>query len=785
MTKSPAVIIIARHGARLDAADKTWHLSSPAPYDPPLTYGGWTQSRALGARIASILHARDLAGSDVAPPRANATNGNFDSIDFASLDGPANSVDSRRRQKSRKRKHRVVIHTSPFLRCVQTSVAISAGIAQHQATQGVTRQRSVSPKGRAVHHLHSGSPRIHAIDGARSPALAPIAEPEEDLARGVLLRSLKEKRIQKATLRVDAFLGEWLSPDYFELITPPPKSTLMVAGAKADLLRRAENIDVFYSKTGSNTPTGNLWGQNSGSSTPTSSNKNVLAESGPLSNMANLAKALPRRDRTNSHSSVESTSSGRPSSPLKSSPKSTLGSDYRADTGTYTAPVPTYALSPSDPIPRGYVAHAREACVDVDYQWDSMREPLDWGDGGEFGEEWSAMHKRFRRGLNSLVHWYGEHGTGCMHRAEHDTISENAHGEEEDEDEDTELVVVLVTHGAGCNALIGALTNQPVLLDVGMASLTMAVRKEALSSADGRSASLQQLHNGRRSSVDLGLSDDFEMCLVASSEHLRAGVDPTRIGFMASPKMTAQSRSTAPEYRRRLGSYASGSDSPIDSSFTIGGPARSSVSSALGSIRRSSVQAGVNGPTGGMFQGGLHRSYTVHAGARVGGQGGPPPPPVSAGLDGGGLWSRPSPAFAADTPEGRESPGRNMVLNFGGDGTWNANDAKTANGSIPTQSTSTTPSAPPATATTATITTPTSASTSNSILTSPSNNTTNPPPQTDHEDEVDVIAPLPSSAVPPKIGRSLSQHGLWGSPPTGSVHERERGPKRRWSVQQE
>ncbi|KAI5298003.1 hypothetical protein KEM56_004385, partial [Ascosphaera pollenicola] len=53
--KKPAVVIIARHGTRLDSVDKHWHLTSPTPYDPPLTYGGWTQARALGAKIASLL----------------------------------------------------------------------------------------------------------------------------------------------------------------------------------------------------------------------------------------------------------------------------------------------------------------------------------------------------------------------------------------------------------------------------------------------------------------------------------------------------------------------------------------------------------------------------------------------------------------------------------------------------------------------------------------------------------------------------------------------------------
>ena len=54
--------------------------------------------------------------------------------------------------------------------------------------------------------------------------------------------SKPRKGEEKILLRIDAFLGEWLSPDYYEDITPPPNSTLMVAGAKADLLRRGDNL---------------------------------------------------------------------------------------------------------------------------------------------------------------------------------------------------------------------------------------------------------------------------------------------------------------------------------------------------------------------------------------------------------------------------------------------------------------------------------------------------------------------------------------------------------------
>jgi hypothetical protein len=67
------------HGARLDQANKDWHLTSPTPYDPPLTYGGWTQSRALGARIATLLQTRE--SSDLTPPASShGSPGEFSSI---------------------------------------------------------------------------------------------------------------------------------------------------------------------------------------------------------------------------------------------------------------------------------------------------------------------------------------------------------------------------------------------------------------------------------------------------------------------------------------------------------------------------------------------------------------------------------------------------------------------------------------------------------------------------------------------------------------------------------
>jgi hypothetical protein len=196
---------LARHGARLDVADKNWHLNSPTPYDPPLTYGGFQQSRALGARLATLLQEREEK-LRMGYVRANT-------------DGANESI-----SRQKRRKHKVVIHTSPFLRCVQTSIAIASGLAQHAGPENVSRSASAA----TIHpsRMHS-SPRLNPQSHTESPSLAPIPEPTTPQTPA------PQQAIQKATLRVDAFLGEWLSPDYFEHITAPPPSVMMVAGLQS------------------------------------------------------------------------------------------------------------------------------------------------------------------------------------------------------------------------------------------------------------------------------------------------------------------------------------------------------------------------------------------------------------------------------------------------------------------------------------------------------------------------------------------------------------------------
>ncbi len=408
--------------------------------------------------------------------------------------------------RGKRRKHKVVIHSSPFLRCIQTSVAISAGMSQYR---GSTQAHSHSSS--AKHTMHSGKPHIRTVDNARSAHLSAINEPDANGTPGRGGRRIV--KVAQTLLRVDAFLGEWLSPDYFDKITPPPGSKLMVAGAKADLLRPGDPINTVHPSSRMASSQG-LWGGNASAN----SKAEATDSARPLDDLSSSSQGLPRLARANSHSFG--------SSEVK---RSSLHVSSRVEKGltpkslSYVPPTPSYAVSPSQPIPQGYVAHARDACVKVDYQWDSLRPPLEWGNGGDYGEEWSSMHMRFRKGLQGMLSWYGGHEPNELVRTLSEGLPDPLEGSD---DSETDTVLVLVTHGAGCNALIGALTNQPVLLDVGMASLTLAVRKNidyTRLAPPSNSRSSTSPSRRRRSMIDSGIANDYEVKLTASTDHLRAG----------------------------------------------------------------------------------------------------------------------------------------------------------------------------------------------------------------------------------------------------------------------
>lgn len=330
----------------------------------------------------------------------------------------------------------------------------------------------------------------------------------------------------KVVLRLDPFLGEWMSPDYFEKITPPPSTSIMLDQAKAELLRRED-----YTKSADpglrSSPVvqkgTQLWGSEGGST---------------LETVPDMASALPE------------------------SPKA-------VQTG-YNAPTPHYAISNNMKIPDGYVAHARDACLTVDYQWDSSRPPQDWGEGGAYGEEWTAMHKRFRTGAQSLVGWY----TNCSNPTDmswnmspagaNGATNGRKKAAEEDEAEEEESVVILVSHGAGCNALIGAITHQPALMDVGVASITLAVRKSTYEERE-------TMHDGQHAKESPPVHQLYDLKLTANTDHLR--------GVTSGSPTTS---STAGNLRSRGNTTSSIGHQPVLAPFTYADSYRSVSTGSVG-----------------------------------------------------------------------------------------------------------------------------------------------------------------------------------------------------------
>jgi len=466
---------VARHGARIDQADKKWHVTAERPYDPPLTYGGWMQCQTLGSRIINELRLIDETSS----------------LGSESKDEPG----SHEVQQPRRKRRKIIIHSSPYLRCVQTAVAISAGM---QHPQHVRRQ-SLRP------HHRASVPRLTAWQSQDVGQLS--HDHENELFRWTVSQEQADsipagqKRI---TLRIDPFLGEWLSPSYFEHSPPPPPSEELVSRAKDTLRVPAEEIkgaDLF--SVLSHEFLHVEWEERE-----TEASALSVHERTGLRAVVAGGHSLPKRPRNVSFGSE-----------LANGARVRNRSLHRHQPG-YNAPVPTYAIASSEPIPLGFVAHARDACVDIDYDWDSLQEPMNWGDGGPFEEEWGSMHRRFRHGFLRMLAFY-------------EGVDEAVDEGDDDDDDDEDIVLVLVTHQAGCNALIRLLTGGPALHDIGTASLTMAVRKET-SQVKAKATAESASPTRGRGLLDIGVADEFDMKIIASTEHLRAGSTP--LG-MNSPRL--------------------------------------------------------------------------------------------------------------------------------------------------------------------------------------------------------------------------------------------------------
>lgn len=499
-------------------------MTSPTPYDPPLTYGGFLQARQVGNQINAILEQAKLDAE-----KSSSRNGT-----------------------TRRKRFRVVIHSSPFLRCVQTSVGISSGLAQ------VSSDSNLKPSDLIV------------------PVEATPGKPDTEY--------------KTAILRLDPYLGEWQSPEYFENITPPPASSLMIGSAKAELLK-CEDYSMYTEQPPQADPPrkSSLWsGSSSRSGSPIPDNTSPFGTS-------NLSSAL--------------------------------NGAMNEKTG-YIPPRPTYAVSSAGKIPDGLVAHARDECLTVDYQWDSTRNPFDFGDGGSLPEDWTAMHKRFRRGVKKMLHWYANAESPAKQVST--CPNPRTKPKSASEDEDIENVVIIVSHGAGCNALIGAITHQPVLMDVGIASITLGTRKEGLDYADEfRKAEARDTSGSPLVHVD----HMYDIRISASTEHLRS---------TSSTPVSARSSSTSvwngTGSRGRISSI--GTSTHPNQSFvsyhdTVPSPGSQSPSAGFnaGALGRQNSTSRRTGRFSAMASTGLFSG----PGSNSGNTGAPAPPTQS------GLW-RPTPA---------------------------------------------------------------------------------------------------------------------------------------------
>lgn len=416
-------------------------------------------------------------------------------------------------RSGRRRRFRVVIHSSPFLRCIQTSIGISSGLAQTAADS------------------------IYQPSDVIVPRKAPIGQQSPN---------------KSALLRLDTFLGEWLTPEYFETITPPPGASLMMAGAKSELLRR-EDYSMY-------------------TSTPVASNSRPASRGALWSSPVSTPQppASPTAERK---SGVF----------VQSAMAAALSSASQEQKKGYAPLRPLHAVSINGKIPDGFVAHARELCTVIDYQWDSMRAPLDFGDGGKLGEEWASMHHRFRSGLRKMVNWYAttdypdEMLCGFTNNDGDHSCNDSGYGE--DEDEEIETVVIIVSHGAGCNALIGAVTHQPVLMDVGIASITVAARKADADYSQALAAAADG--QGGATSPLAAVDDLYDIRLSASTEHLRSNSGASITGQPASPR-----NSWGGSGRRGRGSI-------LASPTTTGGPVQSPFTGLAYGNRGTSANASV------------------------------------------------------------------------------------------------------------------------------------------------------------------------------------------------
>lgn len=364
-----------RHGLRLDQQELKWRQTAQAPYDTPLAPIGLVQSQLAGRAIVS---------------RSTTA--------LQESDNGRNVPKHRQQNPARK----FIIHTSPFLRCIQTAIALASTIQQ--------------------------------LTGAR-----PL-------------------------LRVDCFLGEWLTPDYYKDISPPPPMPKMAAKATGDLDRK-DNSD--------------------------------------MRDLGNPGRCSLLRT---------------------------------ADSSNVSSPKELDVLIDS---------------VKFDSTWDSSF----FGQGSAYGEDWPEMLIRFKASLQGLVQFYSRTSSDSIQNT--DATSNSGNG----------TTVVMVTHAAGCNAMIGAVTGKPVILDIDIGALSHFVPRKGDTQSD----------------IDVPnneLRHCYRLLLSASTEHLSIIRSPSSANLRQWPNDVQRSgnsigrsgswhkavgRSASTQFPQKTGLWCSSSNSPQDS----------------------------------------------------------------------------------------------------------------------------------------------------------------------------------------------------------------------------
>ncbi|KAK9496180.1 hypothetical protein V1508DRAFT_407902 [Lipomyces doorenjongii] len=186
-------ILVARHSTRLDTKDLSWRDSSPTPYDSPLSQSGILEAAALGRAIGTEI--------------AASVDSSIDTLDTAASIGPRPIPKPAARD------------LSPASRISDASLSSSVGT---DASSALTIGSSVAS---ASHFAFSSSAPltvyIHTSPFLRCAMTAHYIA--QQLISMAPLSSSSASSTINLKIRVDSFLGEWLTPDYFASISPPPE----------------------------------------------------------------------------------------------------------------------------------------------------------------------------------------------------------------------------------------------------------------------------------------------------------------------------------------------------------------------------------------------------------------------------------------------------------------------------------------------------------------------------------------------------------------------------------